>query len=92
MISGSNYSMFSVESAFFVELFPSHTRFSGIAVSRELLAVIDGGLAPIIPIALVVWSGGSYVPVAWYMIAMAVITIVALVCLPETKDREIGAD
>jgi hypothetical protein len=56
------------------------------------LAVFAGGLAPIIPSALVVWSGGSYVPVAWYMIAMAMITIVALVCLPETKDREIGAD
>ena len=92
MIAGANYSMFSVESAFFVELFPSHTRVSGIALSRELSAVFAGGLAPIVSSALVVWSGGSYVPVAWYMIAMALITVVALVCSPETKDREIGAD
>lgn len=40
--------------------------------------------------ALVTWAGGSYTPVAWYMIVMAAITVVALLCSPETKDRRLA--
>lgn len=90
MIAGANYSMFSVESAYFSELFPAHTRVSGIALSRELSAVFAGGFAPMVSSALVAWSGGSYTLVAWYMMAMAAISVVALVCSPETKDRQLS--
>lgn len=38
MIPGTSDSIFSVETAYFSGLFPSHTRVSGIALSRELSA------------------------------------------------------
>lgn len=87
MICIVNYSMFSVQAAYFVELFDSRSRVSGISMSREISAVFAGGLAPILSSSLLVWSGGRYESVAVYMIIAALITIVALMFGPETRGR-----
>lgn len=92
MIAGANYAMFAVDSTFFAELFPTRTRVSGIALSRELSAVFAGGLAPVISSLLVIAGGGSYVLVALYMILLAVITIVAILVAKETKGRDFEDD
>jgi hypothetical protein len=89
MICIVNYSMFSVQAAYFVELFDSRSRVSGISMSRELSAVLAGGLAPVLSSLLLVWSGGRYQSVAAYMIVAALITIVALMCGPETRGRSL---
>lgn len=89
MISIVNYSMFSVQAAYFVELFDSRSRVSGISMSRELSAVLAGGLAPVLSSLLLVWSGGRYASVAVYMIVAALITVVALMYGPETRGRSL---
>jgi Arabinose efflux permease len=86
MICVANYSMFSVQAAYFSELFDSRYRVSGIAMSREFSAILAGGLAPVLCSGLLAWYG-SYVPVAIYMVIIAAITVIALIFGPETKDK-----
>ncbi|WP_406704151.1 MFS transporter [Sodalis sp.] len=85
MIALANYSMFSVQAAYFAELFNSATRVTAISMSWEISSIFAGGLAPIIASSLLLWSNGNYAAVAWYMVALSVITVVALCYGPETR-------
>jgi MFS family permease len=85
------YAMFSPQAAYFVELFDTRVRYSGLAISREVSAPFAGGIAPFIATGLLAWSG-SYWPVALYMIALALITVVAVYLGPETYQRDISVD
>lgn len=85
MISLANYSMFSVQAAWFAELFDGRTRVTAIAMSREISSIFAGGLAPIIASSLLLWSGGHYGAVAAYMIVLSLITIVSVWLGPETR-------
>lgn len=85
MIALANYSMFSVQAAYFAELFNSATRVTAISMSREISSIFAGGLEPIIASSLLLWSNGNYAVVAWYMVALSVITVVALCYGPETR-------
>jgi MHS family shikimate/dehydroshikimate transporter-like MFS transporter len=90
MISIMNYSMFSVQAAYFVELFDARTRVTGISLSREFSSIAAGGVAPIVASALLLWSGGRFEAVAIYMIAMSVITVTALAFSPETRGENLN--
>lgn len=89
-IGFSNYAMLSVQGAYFNELFGARTRFTAISTVREVSAVFAGGIAPFICTALLQAGGGSYIPVAIYAIAMAVITSVGLIIGPETRGRNLA--
>lgn len=82
-------SVFGPQSAYFVELFPTRVRYSGIALAREVSAAFTGGISPFVATALLSWAG-SYWPVAIYIAAMALITLVCLYFLPETYRSEIS--
>lgn len=88
-IGFSNYAMLSVQGAYFTELFGARTRFTAISTVREFSAILAGGIAPFICTALLQAGGGSYVPVAAYAIAMAVITSAGLILGPETRGRDL---
>lgn len=92
MISIANYSMFSVQAAWFVELFKGKTRVTAISMSREISSIFAGGLAPVIASALLLWSNGHYVSVAVYMILLSIITIVAVWLGPETYGRRLDVE
>lgn len=85
MISLANYSMFSVQAAWFAELFDGRTRVTAISMAREISSIFAGGLAPIIASSLLLWSGGHYGAVAAYMIVLSIITIVSVWLGPETR-------
>jgi metabolite-proton symporter len=78
--------------ALYLELFDARVRYSGVAATRELSAPVAGGIAPFVATALIIWSGGEAWPVALYMIALCLITIVSLYLLTETAFSEEGAD
>lgn len=92
MVAGADYAMFAVDSTFFAELFPTRTRVSGVALSRELSAVFAGGLAPVISSLLIIVAGGSYVLVALYMILLALITVASLLVAKETRGRDLNEE
>jgi MHS family shikimate/dehydroshikimate transporter-like MFS transporter len=72
----------SVQPKFFHELFPARLRFSGIALSREPLQALLSGPMPFVATALAAYYDGSYVPVAWLMIVLALFTMVTVVFAP----------
>ncbi|KAF1045076.1 MAG: Inner membrane metabolite transport protein YhjE [Herbaspirillum frisingense] len=79
------YPMFSVQAAFFAELFPPRMRMSGICTARELSSVITGGMAPVIATGLLAYYGGSYYPIVVYIVFMGAVALVSLLMAPETR-------
>ena len=84
--------MFGAQAAYFAELFGTSLRYSGFAFARELGSIFAGGLAPFIASSLLLWRGGEPWAVAVYMMAMALITAVAVYYGPETYRRDIHAE
>jgi metabolite-proton symporter len=68
------------------ELFPTNTRYTGSAISYNVSSILGAALAPIVAVAL--WATGEGNPwlVGLYLSAMGVLTLIALVLSPETKD------
>lgn len=60
-----------------------------MTLGREFASVFGGGVAPLICASLITAFSGSWIPVAVYMIVMAVTVLVAAVLAPETRDRDL---
>jgi MFS family permease len=72
--------------AFISELLPVHLRFSGLSIGREISSVLGGGLSPMIATALLAHYR-SATPVAIYLVALALVTVIATCIAPETFPR-----
>ncbi|TDC96853.1 MFS transporter [Saccharopolyspora aridisoli] len=79
-----------VQMSYFPELFGNRYRYAGVALGREFSSVVGGGVAPLICAGLMAASGGSWVPVAIYMMVMMAISFIASLVAPETKDRDLN--
>jgi MFS family permease len=75
--------MYGPMGAFFSELFPARVRYSGCSLSFALAGVVGGALAPITAVRLLSATGTSS-SVALYVFAMATVSFVCLMFLPET--------
>lgn len=96
------WGMFGSQSAFMCELFGSRHRYLGVALAREISAVISGGIAPLIGawiIATVVTADGgpsvpgaglgSWVWIAGYLAVYTAITIATTFITPDPTDRDL---
>jgi MFS transporter, MHS family, shikimate and dehydroshikimate transport protein len=83
--------MYGPQASFFSELFGTRVRYSGASLGYQLASVLAGGLSPIIATALLA-QYRSFVPIALYMIGMAVITLVAVYVATETLRYDIDAE
>jgi MHS family shikimate/dehydroshikimate transporter-like MFS transporter len=81
--------MYGPQAAYFSELFGTRVRYSGASLGYQLASVLAGGLSPFIATALLAWAGGDPWPVALYMAAMAVISVVAVLLAKETYRGDI---
>lgn len=70
--------MIGVQPALYTELFGTNVRYSGIAVGREIASILGGGIAPLVATALFNAYKSPY-PVSWYLIAMGLVTTIAVV-------------
>jgi metabolite-proton symporter len=84
--------MFGPQAAYFAELFGTRLRYSGFAFARELGSILAGGPAPFVAKVLVIWGAGQPWGVAGYMMAMALITALAVYYGPETYKADIHAE
>jgi metabolite-proton symporter len=76
--------MYGPQAAFVAELFPTRVRYTGASISSQLSSIVAGAVAPLIAVALLdAW--GSTLAVSLYVVAMCVITTVALLLSRETK-------
>jgi MFS family permease len=80
--------MYGPQAAFFSELFGTRVRYTGASLGYQLASPLAGGLAPFIASALLQWSGGRPWPVAVYLIAMGVITLLSVWLAAETHREE----
>jgi hypothetical protein len=76
--------------AWLVEMFPTRIRYSGVSLPSHIGNGWFGGFLPATVFAIVAATGNIYSGL-WYPIAVAAMSfVVALIFLPETKDRDIS--
>ena len=78
--------MYGPQAAFLAELFGTRVRYSGASLGSQFSSVIAGGLSPFVATALLPHGRGA---LASYIIAMALVTIVAVLMASETRHHTI---
>jgi MFS transporter, MHS family, shikimate and dehydroshikimate transport protein len=76
--------MYGVQASFLSEMFPSNLRYSGASLGYQIAAPIGGGLVPLAAAWIVGLNHGATWPVSLLMIAIAALTIVAVLFARET--------
>jgi MFS transporter, MHS family, shikimate and dehydroshikimate transport protein len=84
--------MFGPQAAYYSELFGPRVRFGGFAFARELGSLLAGGPAPFLAAYLLTQAGGRPWGVAWYIVALALLTAVSIAIGPETHKSDIAAE
>ncbi len=74
------------------ELFPTNVRYSGSAIAYNVSSILGAAVAPFIAVALWAAVGGQPWLVGLYLSVMGVLTLVALILSPETKDNDYEGD
>jgi MFS family permease len=83
------YGAVGVQMSYFPELFGSRYRYAGVTLGREFSSVVGGGVAPLVCSALLSAYGNAWFPVAVYMMAMSLVSLVAVRLAPETLNRDL---
>ena len=93
----AGWGMFAAQGALLPEMFGARHRYIGVAAGRELSAVFAGGIAPFIGAGIIAWvasrNGGngalSWLPLAGYVAALSLISVVTTYYTPETRGRDL---
>ncbi|MEU0631768.1 MFS transporter [Streptomyces sp. NPDC005989] len=80
--------MYAPQAAFFSEMFATRMRYSGASIGAQFSSVAAGAPAPLIATALLA-DFDSSVPISLYVIAAALITLLAVGCAKETRHRDL---
>lgn len=76
--------MYAGQPAIMAEMFPTRMRYSGVSLGYQVTSIVAGSMAPIIATFLLSIYG-SWVPVAIYIGIAALITLVVVYFMRETK-------
>jgi MFS family permease len=76
--------------AFFAESFATKVRYSGVSIGAQIGSILGGAFAPTVAAALFATTR-SWVPIAIYLVVMAVISLTAVSLMPETYQRDVSA-
>lgn len=91
MIIGLNVGvlgLFSLESVTMAELFGSRTRFTQLALAKEIGGILATAIGPILAATLTAMTG-SWWPIAAMLIVYSLITLISAVLAPETRGRDL---
>ncbi len=83
--------LYGPQAALIAESFTPRLRYSGSSIGYQLASIIAGGPAPLIATALFA-SYGTWVAIAAYITACAVITLIATAMMPDYTWRDISAE
>jgi MHS family shikimate/dehydroshikimate transporter-like MFS transporter len=78
----------SLHGVIYAEQFPTQYRYSGSCIAYQISGLISSAPTPLIAAVLVSHFGNPYL-VAWYVIAAAIVSLIAVRLLEETFDRSI---
>lgn len=82
--------MYGPQAAFFSELFGTDVRYTGASIGYQLASPLAGGVAPMIAMSLLEWSGGRSWPIAAYLIVLSAITLISVWLAAETHRSHLG--
>ncbi|MCZ1011082.1 MFS transporter [Streptomyces lydicus] len=82
--------MYAPQAAFFAEMFATRMRYSGASIGAQFSSVAAGAPAPLIATALLA-DFDSPTPIALYVIAAALLTLLAVGMARETRSRDLAA-
>ncbi|MEU7744094.1 MFS transporter [Nonomuraea sp. NPDC049158] len=91
MILGLNIgvlSLFSLESVTMAELFGSRTRFTQLALAKEIGGILATAIGPVVAATLTAVTG-SWWPIAAMLVVYSLITLLSAVLSPETRGRDL---
>ncbi|AKS34660.1 MFS transporter [Mycolicibacterium goodii] len=80
--------LFSLESVTMAELFGSRTRFTQLALTKEIGGILATAIGPVVAASLTA-ATGSWWPIAAMLVVYSVITLVSAVLSPETRGRDL---
>ena len=78
--------VFALHASFMPELFGTDARYSGVSLGFQLGAAIGGGLTPVIAAAIVARTGATW-PVSLILVALGILTVIAVISTRETAAR-----
>ncbi len=85
----ASLAIFGAQAAYGVELFGVKTRYTKMALAKELGSILSGGTAPLVATALLS-RFGHWWPIACYFALMAGIGLVTTFVAPETRGRDLN--
>lgn len=80
--------LFSLESVTMAELFGSRTRFTQLALAKEVGGILTTAIGPVLAASLTAVTG-SWWPIAVMLIVYSLITLVSAYLAPETRGRDL---
>ena len=84
-------SMLGPQCAMLPELFGNSHRYTGVAMARELSAVLAGGIAPLLGATFLALTGNAWWVVGTYSLVLSLITFATTFVTPETAGRSLTA-
>lgn len=81
--------MYAPQPALMAEMFPTRMRYTGVSLGYQVTSIFAGSLAPFISTSLL-RAYESWVPIACYLSAAAMISTVAVCFLQETKGIDLA--
>ncbi|MFG2026718.1 MFS transporter [Streptomyces sp. NPDC048825] len=91
MILGLNIGvlgLFSLESVTMAELFGSRTRFTQLALAKEIGGILATAIGPVLAATLTAVTG-SWWPIAAMLVVYSLVTLVSALLSPETRGRDL---
>jgi MFS transporter, MHS family, metabolite:H+ symporter len=79
---------FSLENVTMAELFGARTRFTQLALSKEVGGILATAIGPVLAAAFTA-ATGSWWPIAAMMVAYSLITLVSAIVSPEVRGRDL---
>jgi hypothetical protein len=83
--------MYGPEAALIAEAFSPRLRYSGASIGYQLASIIAGGPAPFISTWLFA-TFHSTIPIGFYVVVCAIISIIATALLPDYTNRDISTE
>ncbi|MEK8169841.1 MFS transporter [Streptomyces sp. M19] len=91
MILGLNVGvlgLFSLESVTMAELFGARTRFTQLALAKELGGILATAIGPVVAATLTAVTG-SWWPIAAMLVVYSLVTLISTLLAPETRGRDL---
>lgn len=81
--------MYAAQPAIMTEMFPTRMRYSGVSLGYQVTAIVAGSWAPLIG-AFLLREYDSWVPIAWYIVGAALVSLVAALVMRETRGASLA--